>query len=104
VRAALRPAHPNKHEGNFRRVMDLILTFKADVSHDRREAILEELARWKGVHAAVPLKRDAAREIYRRYSLVRVDSEYADVVTGALRKLPEVDAVEVAPRRGLLQS
>jgi hypothetical protein len=81
-------------------VADVMVTFKAEVPEQRREFLLGIMARWPGVTVAAPLKRDASAA-FRRFSFVRVDDDHAQHVTDALRKLPEVEAAELAPRRGL---
>jgi hypothetical protein len=80
---------------------DLMLSFKEDVPAVRRDEILRDVGSWIGVEAAAPLKRDASSAALRRFSFVRVDDAHADHVTDALRRLPEIEAVEVPPRRGL---
>jgi hypothetical protein len=81
-------------------VADVMVTFKADVPEERRDVLLGVMAGWPGVKAAAPLKRDASAA-FRRFSFVRVDDDHAQHVTDALRKLPEVEVAELAPRRGL---
>jgi hypothetical protein len=80
---------------------DLIVSFKEDVPAARRDEVLKDVGAWIGVKTAAPLKRDASSTAFRRFSFVHVDDAHADHVTNALRKLPEIEAVEVPPRRGL---
>jgi hypothetical protein len=82
---------------------DVMLTFKVEVPEERREALLGHVGRWPGVKVAAPLKRDTSAA-FRRFSFVRVDDDRAKHVADALRKLPEVEAAELAPRRGLASS
>ena len=80
---------------------DVMLTFRTDVPDDRRTAILSDVGHWPGVEAAAPFKRDAANAMMRRLSFARVRDEHVEGVAAALRKLPEVESAEVAPRRQL---
>lgn len=80
---------------------DLLVTFRTDVPESQRQEILAEVKRWSAVSAAAPLKQDAKSPALRRFSYVRVDDAEIDRVADILRAKPEIEAAEVAPRRGL---
>jgi hypothetical protein len=79
---------------------NIFLTFHAHVSEERREKLLSEIGNWPGVEMAAPLKRNGPAS-FRRFSFARVDADHVDAATQALRALPEVEKVEVAPQRGI---
>lgn len=80
---------------------EVMLSFKKEVSEERRETLLAEVGNWPGVQSAAPLKRDVSVVAMRRFSFVRVNDANAAGVAEALRNIPEVEAAELAPQRGL---
>lgn len=79
---------------------DVLVTFKEQTSREQRQSLLAMVGRWQGVRAVGPLQHDAPRG-FEHFSFVRVEDNQADFIANELRKFPEVDAAELAPRRSL---
>jgi hypothetical protein len=82
-------------------VADVIVTFSENSTEERRQAVLGEVKQWSGVAGAGPLSNNAAAPAYRRFSYVRVADVEAERIARDLRDIPDVETVELAPKRGL---
>ena len=77
-------------------------SFRTDVSRERQDQILNEIAGWKQIEGASQLNRDAKLDLLQRlcYAYVSHDADTDDVV-GRLAEFPEIETDSEPPRRHL---
>ncbi|MBK9707904.1 MAG: hypothetical protein IPO77_13100 [Acidobacteria bacterium] len=77
-------------------------SFRSDVSRERQDQILNEIAGWKQIEGASHLNRDAKTDLLQRlcYAYVCHDADAGDVV-GRLNEFPEIETASEPPRRHL---
>ncbi|MBK8313357.1 MAG: hypothetical protein IPL01_04640 [Acidobacteria bacterium] len=77
-------------------------SFRTDVSGERQDQILNEIAGWKQIEGASHLNRDAKLGLLQRlcYAYVSHDADTDDVVR-RLNEFPEIETASEPPRRHL---
>ena len=78
-------------------------TFRPEVSAERQDAVLREVARWDSVRKAAALKPDARTPEVRRMCYAQLDDTAdAETIADRLRREPEIESASVPPARRLV--